>query len=158
MQCLSWQLNPGTPFLAGTRCPHLSTSAVPTSCQPEEPAGNLGARGGRVTAPSQAVPVGPHCCPPRPSNGWVMSAGGVGGRAGRQVPQALAPGAANQVCQRHLSSCEHLGLKVTLSPSVTIMSLASVLKLASRPGRGGLGWIRGCTVSPIPGVWFPGAV
>lgn len=74
-----------------------------------------------------------------------------------QVPQALARGAANQVCQRHLSPREHLGLKVTLSPSVTIMSLASVLKPASRPGRGGLGWARGCTASPVPGVLFPGA-
>lgn len=158
MQCLSWQLSPGTPFLAGTRCLHPSTSAVPTSCQPGEPAGNLGARGGWSHCALPGSASRPPLLPPRPSNGWVMSAGGAGGGAGRQVPQALAPGAANQVCQRHLSSCEHLGLKVTLSPSVTIMSLASVLKPASRPGRGGLGWVRGCTVSPVPGVWFPGVV
>lgn len=35
--------------------------------------------------------------------------------------------AANQVCQHHLSECEHLGFKVTLSPFVRITSLASVL-------------------------------
>lgn len=82
---------------------------------------------------------------------------GSGGGARDAGATGAGTGAANQVCQRHLSPREHLGLKVTLSPSVTIMSLASVLKPASRPGRGGLGWARGCTTSPVPGVPFPGA-
>lgn len=50
--------------------------------------------------------------------------------------------AANQVCQHHLSECEHLGFKVTLSPFVRITSLASVLNpqpaadVARMPGQG----------------------
>lgn len=83
---------------------------------------------------------------------------GEQGRGGDAGATGAGTGAANQVCQRHLSPHEHLGLKVTLSPSVTIMSLASVLKPASRPEWGGLGWAWGCVVSPVPGVLFPGVV
>lgn len=131
-------------------------SAVPASCQPGSQLGTLVPGGPQSPCPLPGSASQPPPPPSRPSNGWVMSAGGVGGRGRDAGATGAGTRAANQVCQRHLSPREHLGLKVTLSPSVTIMSLASVLKPASRPGRGGVGWARGCAESPVPRVLFPG--
>lgn len=79
-------------------------SAVPTSCQPGSQLGTLVPGGPRSPCPLLGSASRPPPPPPRPSNGWVMSAGGAGEGQGMQVPQALARGPlirfANAICHR----------------------------------------------------------
>lgn len=106
-QCPSGQLSPGTmgkpPPVGMRRLPSLPLLCPPPASQgsqlgtlvPGEPPESLPPPGQCQPAPTP---------PPRPSNGWVMSAGGAGEGQGMQVPQALARGLlirfANAICHR----------------------------------------------------------
>lgn len=111
-QSPSGQLRPGTMGtpLSGRHEEPVSPrapaprSAVPTSCQPGSQLGTLVPGGPRSPCPLLGSASRPPPPPPRPSNGWVMSAGGAGEGQGMQVPQALARGPlirfANAICHR----------------------------------------------------------
>lgn len=103
----SGQLSPGTmgtPLSGRHEAPAPPPSAVPTSCQPGSQLGTLVPGGPRSPCPLLGSASRPPPPPPRPSNGWVMSAGGAGEGQGMQVPQALARGPlirfANAICHR----------------------------------------------------------